>query len=152
MRVTTWKGDKLVISRRWLPWRRRAKTDGMGDAVDIDIGVPDDPISLVLFAIFALPALIVLALVLSELILLLLLLPIFVLARAIFGMPWTIEVHKPWSRKLIHSEDVKGWGASGERIRALAAEYTKPDRVPAPPTTAAAATSTPPPSLPDLGV
>lgn len=133
MRVTSWKGDKLVISRRWLPWRRRARAGDAGVDLFDAAALPDDPISMVLFAIFAVPALILLALLLSELFLLLLLLPFFVLARAVFGMPWTIEVHKPWSRKLIHSEDVQGWRASGERIRALAAEYTAPDGVASPP-------------------
>ena len=56
---------------------------------------------------------------------LLALLPVAVLARTAFGMPWEVEVRDTdagvvWP--VVHTEQVKGWGASGVRIADLAEE------------------------------
>lgn len=118
MKVQTPKGETYRIRRRWLPWRRHdtKALDWLppGSAVS---GLDDNPISFVLGAIVLIPILVVLAVVVGELLLLLLLLPFFVLARSIFGTPWVIEVtHR---REVVHAEEVKGWGASQQRINDL---------------------------------
>ena len=133
MRVTDTGGQEIVIRRRWLPWKRRIRADKLGDSTP-DAGwdfldfVDTGGIGLAIAAIVLLPFLLVLILLLSELFLLLLLLPLIVFARTLFGVPWTIEVSRVVSstkRKLIATEDVKGWRASGERMHALAAEYSR---------------------------
>lgn len=134
MRVVGRDGHEIVIRRRWLPWKRRISAKKAGDyAPDADpldaldlIGA--EGLGLLIGLILLLPLLIVLVLVLSELFLLLLLLPLIVFARTLFGVPWTIEVSRVVSttkRKLILSEDVKGWRASGERMHELAAGYSR---------------------------
>ncbi len=124
MRVTGPDGGRCRIRRRWLPWRRRSrfallKRLGL-DNLDVPLG--DDPVSttigLIVLAIFLVPAVIVLVMVLGEVVLLLLLLPLVVLARAMFGAPWLLQATH--QREVVYEEAVKGWRASTERKRALA--------------------------------
>jgi len=134
VRVIGSEGHEIVIRRRWLPWKRRVSAKKVGDytpdadpldALDL---IGSEGLGLFIALILLVPVLLVLVLVLSELFLLLLLLPLIVLARGLFGVPWTIEVTRVVSttkRKLILSEDVKGWRASGERMHELAAEYSR---------------------------
>jgi hypothetical protein len=118
MKVRTPKGETYRVRRRWLPWRRHdtKALDWLppGSAVS---GLDDDPISFIIGAILLIPVLLVLAVVVGEFLLLLLLLPFFVLARSIFGTPWVIEVTH--QREVVHAEEVKGWGASQQRINDL---------------------------------
>lgn len=119
MKIKTPAGETFRIHRRWLPWRRRIETtDGLSGDVS-DLTDLDDPIALVIAAILAIPLLATLAFVIGEVILLLLLLPFFVLARSVFGTPWIIEVTH--QRELVHAEQAQGWGASRDLIERLAA-------------------------------
>jgi hypothetical protein len=123
MKVETPAGERYRIHRRWLPWRRRARADALDWLPDLpgpDLDVGDDPIGLVIVAILLIPLLAILALVLGEVLLLLLLLPFFVLARSVFGTPWVIEVSQ--GHKILHLEAVQGWGASTRRIERLASQ------------------------------
>jgi hypothetical protein len=98
----TWK-----VRRRWLPWRRRVRE--LPDA-PIDGLSADDPISAIIslfLLILAIPALVVLAILLAELVLVVALLPVVVLLRLVAGwagFPWPIEVSsRPGRRR------VGGW-------------------------------------------
>lgn len=116
MKAVTPTGEKYRVRRKWLPWRRKAKLKDI-DWLDIpDLG--DDPISAIIMAIFLVPLIIILVLLLGEFLLLLLVLPLVMIARSIFGKPWTIEVTE--KGQLRAAEQVKGWRASAERIRQLA--------------------------------
>ncbi|WP_446666813.1 hypothetical protein [Flexivirga sp. B27] len=116
MKAVTPTGERYRVRRKWLPWRRKARAKDM-DWFDIpDLG--DDPISLIIFGIILLPLIVILMIFLGEFLLLLLIFPLVMIARAVFGTPWTIEVsHK---RRLVAAEKVKGWRASRDRIRRLA--------------------------------
>ena len=134
MKSTDPAGVTYSVTRRWMPWRRRIKeldapdTGGFGDVG----GLADDPVGLVLLGVFALlalvlllPGLLLLLGVAIETALLLALLPVAVLGRSAFGMPWEVEVRNTgggvvWP--VVHTEQVKGWGASGVRIADLAEE------------------------------
>jgi len=121
MKIQTSAGETFRIHRRWLPWRRRANKamDWLPDDAGGLGSLGDDPISLVIGAIFVIPVLVILALFIGEFLLLFLLLPFFVLARSVFGTPWTIEVtHR---REVVHAEGAQGWGASHDQIERLAA-------------------------------
>lgn len=116
MKAVTPTGERYRVRRKWLPWRRKANTRDM-DWFDIpDLG--DDPISMIIFGILLVPVIIVLVVLLGELLLLLLVFPLVMIARSIFGTPWTIEVTR--KRELVVAEKVKGWRASRERIRQIA--------------------------------
>lgn len=116
------------VRRRWLPWRVRSK--GLLDYLPNTSGtggyIPDDPILLTLWAIFILPVLTVgtvLMVVLGlELALALMLLPVVVFARALFG-GWTLVVRRGGT--VVGTERVKGWRASRARIRAIAEEIRR---------------------------
>lgn len=117
MKVVDPAGETWTVKRRWLPWRRRVK-----DAPDLPFDVPsfldgDDIFSLillVLFVVIAVPFILVFALMFAELLLLLLVLPIWILVRLARGGRWPIEVFI--GRTLINTESVRGWGASRERM------------------------------------
>jgi hypothetical protein len=118
MKIQTPAGETLRIHRRWLPWRRRGDKamDWMPPGLDL---LGDDPISLVIGAIVLIPVLVILAFFIGEILLLLLLLPFFVLARSVFGTPWIIEVtHR---HEVVHAEQAQGWSASHDQIERLAA-------------------------------
>lgn len=149
MKATDPTGKTYSVTRRWMPWRRRIKDadfdTGGGGFGDLG-GLGDDPISLVLFLIFGLfalvlvlPGLLLLLGAAVEISLLLALLPIAVLARTLFGMPWEVEVRDtnpsrgiPWP--VVHTEPVRGWTDSGTRIHDIAAEITRGAFTPTPPT------------------
>lgn len=125
MRVRDADGVRWSVRRRWLPWKSRAKD--LLDYVPSTGGgggfVPDDPILLTLWLVFVLPVVVVGAVVIAvlgvELALLLLLLPVVVLARALF-VGWTLVVRRAGT--VVGTERVKGWKASRRRIRAIAAD------------------------------
>lgn len=116
MKVVAPTGEKYRVRRKWLPWHRKAKLKDMDwfDVPDLD----DDPISLIIMAVILVPLIVLLVIFLGEFLLLLLVFPLVMIARSIFGKPWTIEVTE--KRQLRASEQVKGWRASRERIRAMA--------------------------------
>ncbi|MGH1562867.1 hypothetical protein [Mumia sp. DW29H23] len=125
MKVRDADGVTWRVRRRWLPWRMRSKS--LLDYVPSPGGggsyVPDDPILLTLWLVFVLPVVVVggvlFVLVGLELAILLLLLPVIVLARALF-VGWTIVVRRGGT--VVGTERVKGWRASRARIRAVAEE------------------------------
>jgi hypothetical protein len=121
MKVQTPTGETFRIHRRWLPWRRRADKamDWLPSDANVFDSVGDDPVSLVIGAIFLIPGVVILAFFIGEFLLLLLLLPFFVLARSVFGTPWIIEVTH--QREVVHAERAQGWGASHDQIERLAA-------------------------------
>lgn len=157
MKATDPSGKTYSVTRRWMPWRRRVKgADGVdtgGGFGDLG-GLGDDPISLVLFLIFGLialvlflPGLLLLIGVAIEVVLLVALLPVAMLGRALFGVPWEIEVRdtSPSSGfvwPVVHTEKVGGWGASGARISDVAHEISRGTFVPTPPTLAGTVTVT----------
>jgi hypothetical protein len=119
VKVVAYDGSTWRVRRRWLPWRRRVRD--VPDA-PLDIGtLGDDPISLILMAlglILLIPALVVLIVMVGELLLLLALLPLIVLSRGLFGVPWTIEIRR--ERRLHSTERVRGWGNAGRRMDQVA--------------------------------
>ncbi|HYJ66766.1 MAG TPA: hypothetical protein VEX15_03810 [Nocardioidaceae bacterium] len=122
---STWR-----VRRRWLPWRRRVR-----DVPDspIDIGpVGDDPISIVLMVIalvMFVPAFVVLIVLVGELLLLFVLLPLVVLGRGLFGVPWTIEVRR--ERRLLYTERIRGWSNASRRMDDVATALRLGHAVPA---------------------
>jgi len=68
--------------------------------------------------IIAIPFLIVAAIALSELLLLLLLVPIYVLIRSAFKRPWIIDVSH--GNDHVATESVRGWAAAGDRVEQIA--------------------------------
>jgi len=126
VKIVTPAGETYRVHRRVLPWRRRIREKpdwdlaSSFDVPDVDhLGVVG-AILLVIGIIIALPIIVLAFLVVGELLLLLLLLPLFVLARVAFRKPWIVEVTR--KRKVVHAEAVVGWGAAGERARMLADE------------------------------
>lgn len=122
MRVWGPDGDRYRVKRRWLPWRQRRRTV---DRSNLDlVGIDGDDLGavvVVLVAILLFPVILVAAIAMGELLLLLMLVPFWLLARSLFGTPWIIEVHRS-GRGLVHQEAVSGWGASQRRIEELARE------------------------------
>jgi len=126
VKIVTPAGETYRVHRRVLPWRRRIREKPDWDLAS-SFDVPDvdhlgvlGAILLVIGIIIALPIIVLAFLVVGELLLLLLLLPLFVLARVAFRKPWIVEVTR--KRKVVHAEAVVGWGAAGERARMLADE------------------------------
>jgi hypothetical protein len=126
VKIVTPAGETFRVHRRVLPWRRKIREKPEWDFLDA-LDVPDvdhlgvlGAILLVIGIVIALPVVILALLVVGEVLLLLLLLPLFVLARVALKKPWIVEVTR--RRKVVHAEAVVGWGAAGKRVRALAGE------------------------------
>lgn len=104
------------MRRRWLPWRPRRKMPddwGFGDA-SFD---GDDILSIVMnvvMLVILIPVLVLALLVAAEFLLLLLLLPLWVLARSLFGTPWIIAIRR--DHKIVSEEAVRGWDETSRRI------------------------------------
>lgn len=112
-------GNKWSARRRWMPWRRRGDLSAL-DLPSFDMVGGDDPISLalnVVMLVLLVPVLLMAIFVAAESLLLLLLLPLWVLARTLFGTPWIIVVRR--NGKVLGEEAVRGWDESGERIRQI---------------------------------
>ena len=84
-------------------------------------GLGDDPISAIIaiiFLVIAIPFLVLGLIALVELLLVLLLLPVALVGRVIFGRHWVVEARKGFS---VEWDERSGdWQASGLRIRAVA--------------------------------
>lgn len=126
MKIATTSGPAYRVHRRVLPWRRRIREKPDWDLLD-GLDVPDvdhlgvlGAILLVIGIIIALPIIVLALLVMGEVLLLLLLLPLFVLARVAFKRPWIVEVTR--KGKVVRAEAVVGWGAAGQRAQAIADE------------------------------
>ncbi|TCJ22729.1 hypothetical protein [Nocardioides jejuensis] len=111
MKVTDPSGQTWRVSRRWVPWRRRFRSDDdiplgwldptrAADVDDLVIGLVVLIVVLVLLVLA--PILLVVFFAAFELLLLLALLPLVILLRVMFGMSWTIEVRRgftPWAER-----------------------------------------------------
>ena len=118
MRVHDGHGARWTVRRRWLPWRRRTSVPDWGPDVDLSVG--DDPISAIIgivVLILMLPVLVLALLVGLEFLLLLLLVPVWVVVRAVFGVPWILVVRR--DRKVVHEEAVRGWRTAADRIEEI---------------------------------
>ncbi|WP_141014939.1 hypothetical protein [Nocardioides sambongensis] len=139
MKVRDRWGQTWRVTRRWVPWRRRLKGMWRGPFEMMPAGA-DDPISLIIFTVIALP-LILLAIVASlELLVLLLVFPFAVLIRMLFGRHWVIEARKGF--RIWWQDEAGDWRASGEQIRrvvdAIGAGELPPNNVDTEPEEAAA--------------
>ncbi|MGW4480309.1 hypothetical protein [Rhodococcus triatomae] len=122
MRLRDDRDVRWSVRRRWLPWRRKTSVPDWGPDVG-DISLGDDPISAVIgivLMILLLPVLVLALVVGLEFLLLLLLVPVWVVVRVVFGLPWTVVVRR--EGRVVHEEGVRGWRASSERIDVIAAE------------------------------
>lgn len=84
---------------------------------NLSFGDGDDIISIVLnvaLVVLLIPVLVLALLVAAEFLLLLLLLPLWVLARSLLGTPWIIVVRR--DRTIVGEEAVRGWAATDARI------------------------------------
>jgi hypothetical protein len=121
-------GRTVTVGRRWLPWRPRPREfDAAGDFFG-DLGGDDLQgvvLSIVLGLVLALLAPLILTVVVlaGEVLLLLLLLPLVALARVLLGRPWLVQARHDGS--LLGVEPVRGWFASGARIREIATAYER---------------------------
>ncbi|TYL55317.1 hypothetical protein FXB39_02905 [Nocardioides sp. BGMRC 2183] len=128
MKVRDPWGQTWRVTRRWVPWRRRLKGMWRGPFEAMPANLGDDPISLIILGVICLP-LIVLAIVASlELLALLLLFPIALLVRVIFGRHWTIEARRGF--RIHWQADAGDWRASGERIHHVVAAIAAGDLPP----------------------
>lgn len=135
MKVEDPKGTKWRVSRRWVPWRRKIKgwADVWGLVPDLPGG--DDPISgtisMIILIIFA--PIIALAVVLTivaavEFLAILVLIPLLLLARILFGKHWVVEVRHgftPW-----YEQAVGDWAASRKAIVVFADAIRRGDLPP----------------------
>ena len=111
------EGVRWTVRRRWLPWRPRRKMPDDWNFGGASFSDGDDIISIVLniaLMVLLIPVLVLALLVAAEFLLLLLLLPLWVVARSLFGTPWIIVVRR--DRKIVGEEAVRGWAATSARI------------------------------------
>ena len=111
MKAVDANGRSLRIGRRWFAWRRRVH--GLDADTDMDAPAGDDPLSLILavwFGIVALIAGLVLVVALSELLLLLALVPVVFLWRVLAKRPWVVDVTD--GRTLVASYETADWSTS----------------------------------------
>lgn len=112
-------GQTWRVTRRWVPWRRRLK--GFLSNMPSGPGLGDDPVSMVIgviFLIIMIPFLVLALVAALELLLLLLVIPFALLARALFGTHWTVEARRGFH--IWYDEPAGDWQASGIRIHELA--------------------------------
>lgn len=131
MEVTALDGRTVVVRRQWFPWRLRRRNIDLSDGdpfslMDGGDGLEGIVFGLVLGLVLVLFGGIILtvALFASELILLLLLLaPLFALARLFWVLPWIIEATHDGT--VLGLARVRGWRDSSERIRDIAEAYQR---------------------------
>ena len=131
MRVTALDGRDVEVRRQWFPWRlRRRQVDTSDtnpfDFLDLNDGLEGIVFGLVLGLVFLLFGGIILTIAIfasEALVLLLLLVPLFAIARILWVLPWIIEVRN--GDTLLGLERVRGWRDSTERIRDIAAAYER---------------------------
>lgn len=120
MKVVDPQGRTWRVSRRWMPWRRKASTGRWGDGPTAG-SLGDDPISMVIgcFTLVLLLPFVVLAIVVAlEMLLLLLLLPFAILGRVLLGRHWRVEVRDGWT--FAWETEAGGWSESGRMIEHVA--------------------------------
>lgn len=129
MLVRSLDGRHIEVRRRWTLWRLRKRKYRNEDAFQRFWVLDLDGISGIVFSIvFGIVLLLVggivltLAVLVSEVILLfLLLLPVLLVARVLWVLPWVIEA--TYGDEILGVVKVRGWRASSERIREIAEMY-----------------------------
>lgn len=131
MKVTDPTGDTWRVGRRWLPWRpRRRRVDASDASVDL-AGSADDlviaAIILVVVVVVAVvaPWIFVGAVLAVEILVVVLLLPLFVLLRGLRVARWPVAVRR--GRSVVWEESVRGWRGSRDRIREIAGAISRGD-------------------------
>ena len=127
MKVIDPTGVTWRVRRRWLPWRVRPRDVDVSGG-DPGVGSPDDlalGLAIVVFVVllFLLPFLLVGAFLAVEILVVLFLLPLFLILRASRLARWPVAVRQ--GRAFAWEESVRGWRASGKRIRDLAEAITR---------------------------
>lgn len=110
------------MTRRWVPWRRKLK--GWLEAMpSLPVSLADDgplaAIAFVLLLVLLVPFLVLAVIGALEFLALLLVLPFALLGRVLLGRHWTVEARRgfePWFEM-----EAGRWGASGDKIREIAA-------------------------------
>ena len=128
MLISALDGRAIQVRRRLLPWKPRLRDVDPG-FVDLTGGA-DDPLGFLAMIVLGLVASLALAIVLpfamlaSEFLLVLaLLVPLLVLARIFWMLPWVIEAAN--GDTLLGIDKVRGWRDSSERIQEIAAAYER---------------------------
>jgi hypothetical protein len=121
-------GRTIDVRRRWLPWKPRLREADAGvDASGFDLGVDDLAGVAVVLVVFLLvlifPVVVAVALLAGEVLVLLLLIPLFLLARVVPVLPWTVEARHEGT--LVGVEKVRGWRASKQRIQEIVTTYER---------------------------
>lgn len=122
MKVTDPDGQDWRVSRRWVPWRQRLRDvsdlalDATPDVDDLVVGIA---IWLVVLTIAVLAPVVFSILFLPiEFVALVIVLPLAVLGRVLFGRKWHVELRRGWSP---WTEVMAGdWRASGLTIHQVA--------------------------------
>lgn len=124
MKVRDPEGQTWRVTRRWVPWRRHARSiDTSWSFGDIDV---DDSLLIGIALFFLAPIILLTLLVAGEFLLLLLLLPAAVLARTLFGKEWTVEARRGY--RVWWDAPAGDWKASGQRIRDVAEAIRRGER------------------------
>ncbi|WP_026212150.1 hypothetical protein [Longispora albida] len=113
------------VGRRWLPWRPR--TSDLGNLPSIDMPDAGDDwfgiiILVVVIVLFGIPLLLFVLTFVLEWLLLLLLLPVVMIGRSLFGVPWTIVAR---TKGTSYTGQATGWRASAELIGRTEAEIAR---------------------------
>ncbi|GAB4060438.1 hypothetical protein GCM10028775_76230 [Catellatospora paridis] len=127
-RITGADGRQWWVGRRWLPWRpRRRRSVPEGEPEFLKLADGSLGCASVLMIVLALPVLVVLVVLAVEWLLVLLLLPLWVLARFLFGAPWLIVARgrSPEGRRWRYYGKVKGWRAGTDMIDTVRAEIAR---------------------------
>jgi len=116
-------GQTWRVTRRWVPWRRRWKSElrTPTDLAPSGLGeVPAGAIVFLVCLVIAIPLLVLSLIAGAQLLLVVLLVPLALLGRAMFGRNWTIEARKGYA---IWWETPAGdWQASMIKIHEVADE------------------------------
>lgn len=121
MKVLDPGGQTWRVTRRWMPWRRRASVGSWGD-VPSGAGLGDDPVSMIVgivLLVLIIPFVVLALLVALEMLLLLLVLPFAILGRVLLGRHWRVEARRGWEP--VWEAEAGDWAESGRRIEAVAA-------------------------------
>jgi hypothetical protein len=131
VKVRDSSGDVWRVSRRWMPWRRRTGDLDLGPGADLAGSGGDDPISFVIALVglvLMVPFVIIFAFTLLEVAVLLLLLPLAVLGRVLFGRHWHVEVRAGFER--VWETEAGDW-ATSRRVIVDVADQLRRDEHPA---------------------
>lgn len=120
MKVVDPEGRAWRVSRRWMPWRRKARAGTWGE-LPTGSSLGDDPISMIigfLLLLLLIPVVVVALVVALEMLLLLLVLPFALLGRMVFGRHWHVEVREGWT--FVWETEAGDWQQSGRAIEHIA--------------------------------